>query len=127
MLTLHLQQVNSVRLRRHITSKDFKGSVFVEFADRDISEQVQTACRACVVQVVQHLRERLRDALAQQLFQVCITDTSMYEFSACCLVIQDTILHNAESVLLPHCVTLQIKADSGVEAEDRACRSASAP
>ena len=33
-------QVNSVRMRRHLTSKDFRGSVFVEFIDEDTSEQV---------------------------------------------------------------------------------------
>lgn len=36
-------QVNSVRMRRHLQSKDFKGSVFVEFADKDTAEKVCTA------------------------------------------------------------------------------------
>ncbi|KAL3153757.1 hypothetical protein ABBQ32_013347 [Trebouxia sp. C0010 RCD-2024] len=33
-------KVNSVRLRRHLNSKDFKGSVFVEFADTATAEKV---------------------------------------------------------------------------------------
>jgi hypothetical protein len=32
--------VKSVRMRRHLTSKDFKGSVFVEFAAKEEAEKV---------------------------------------------------------------------------------------
>ena len=32
--------VNSVRLRRHIASKDFRGSVFVEFSAPEARDQV---------------------------------------------------------------------------------------
>lgn len=32
--------VNAVRLRRHLTSKDFKGSVFVEFATKEEADKV---------------------------------------------------------------------------------------
>lgn len=33
--------VNCVRFRRHLTSKDFKGSVFVEFTSKDAAEEVR--------------------------------------------------------------------------------------
>ena len=35
-----LGDVYSVRLRRHLTSKDFKGSIFVEFASPELAEEV---------------------------------------------------------------------------------------
>jgi len=35
------ERVLSVRLRRHIASKDFKGSIFVEFETKDIAEKVK--------------------------------------------------------------------------------------
>lgn len=37
-------QVKCVRMRRHLTSKDFKGSVFVEFADKETAGKVQNCC-----------------------------------------------------------------------------------
>ena len=37
-------QVNSVRLRRHLNSKDFKGSIFVEFADTATADKVSISC-----------------------------------------------------------------------------------
>ena len=37
-------QVNSVRLRRHLNSKDFKGSIFVEFADTSTADKVSISC-----------------------------------------------------------------------------------
>jgi lupus La protein len=33
--------VNCVRMRRHLESKDFRGSVFVEFADEEAMRKVQ--------------------------------------------------------------------------------------
>ena len=33
-------QVNSVRMRRHLNSKDFKGSIFLEFEDEETAEKV---------------------------------------------------------------------------------------
>lgn len=33
--------VNAVRLRRHMASKDFRGSVFVEFASREVAQEVR--------------------------------------------------------------------------------------
>ena len=40
-------QVNSVRMRRHLLSKDFKGSVFVEFDNSETSDKVHIwTCRA---------------------------------------------------------------------------------
>ena len=36
----HHARVNCVRMRRHLTSKDFKGSVFVEFATKEEAERV---------------------------------------------------------------------------------------
>lgn len=32
--------VNSLRMRRHLNSKDFRGSVFVEFASKEDAEKV---------------------------------------------------------------------------------------
>ena len=34
--------VNSVRMRRHLTSKDFRGSVFVEFATPEDAQKVSS-------------------------------------------------------------------------------------
>ena len=34
--------VNAVRLRRHVTSKDFRGSVFVEFATQEDAAKVDS-------------------------------------------------------------------------------------
>ncbi len=39
--------VNCVRFRRHMASKDFKGSVFVEFTSKEAAEEVQ-GCAVCV-------------------------------------------------------------------------------
>ena len=33
--------VNSLRMRRHLNSKDFRGSVFVEFGSREDAERVR--------------------------------------------------------------------------------------
>ena len=39
--------VNCVRMRRHLTSKDFKGSVFVEFASQEEADKVGGWARGC--------------------------------------------------------------------------------
>jgi lupus La protein len=38
--------VNCVRMRRHATSKDFRGSVFVEFASEELAKEVR--CILCL-------------------------------------------------------------------------------
>ena len=40
--------VNCVRQRRHLTSKDFKGSCFVEFASVDAATQARARAPACL-------------------------------------------------------------------------------
>ena len=35
--------INGIRLRRHVVSKDFKGSVFVEFTSPDVMQEVMEA------------------------------------------------------------------------------------
>ena len=40
--------VNCVRMRRHLESKDFRGSVFVEFADEEAMQKVQLSPDAVV-------------------------------------------------------------------------------
>lgn len=37
--------VNSVRMRRHLNSKDFRGSVFVEFASKEDAERVRNVAQ----------------------------------------------------------------------------------
>jgi lupus La protein len=37
-----VSKINSVRMRRHVNSKDFKGSVFVEFCTPEEAQRVQT-------------------------------------------------------------------------------------
>lgn len=37
--------VNCVRMRRHAESKDFRGSVFVEFADEEAAQKVRSCVR----------------------------------------------------------------------------------
>jgi lupus La protein len=36
--------VRCVRMRRHLSSKDFKGSVFVEFATKEEADKVRRRC-----------------------------------------------------------------------------------
>ena len=42
--------VNAVRLRRHITSKDFRGSIFVEFASQEDANKVSECCSSVNLQ-----------------------------------------------------------------------------
>lgn len=37
-------KVNAVRMRRHLNSKQFKGSVFVEFVDVETAKKVGASC-----------------------------------------------------------------------------------
>lgn len=34
-------------MRRHLTSKDFKGSIFVEFADKETADKVRDILQVC--------------------------------------------------------------------------------
>lgn len=46
--------VNCVRFRRHVNSKDFKGSVFVEFTSKDAAEEVRPRCSSAHTTSTRH-------------------------------------------------------------------------